>query len=59
MAVVFTGPLCALEGDQPVKGNFTVSSELANEQPEHELTVTASELKTGSDTDTLTGVADF
>jgi hypothetical protein len=60
MIVVFTGPLCALEGDFPVKGNFTVSSELASEQAEHELTVSASELASGSgNNDSLTGAADF
>jgi hypothetical protein len=59
MTVVFTGPLCALEGEFPVKGSFTVSSELASEQPEHELTVTSSALNSGSNTDTLTGAADF
>jgi hypothetical protein len=59
MIVVFTGPLCALEGEFPVKGNFTVSSELASELPEHQLTVTSSALTSGSNTDTLTGAADF
>jgi hypothetical protein len=59
MTVVFTGPLCALEGELPVKGNFTISSELASEQSEHEFTVTSSALNTGSNTDSLTGAADF
>lgn len=59
MVVVFTGPLCALEGEFPVKGNFTISSELASELPEHELTVTSSALTSGSNTDTLTGAADY
>lgn len=59
MAVVFTGASCALSGELPVKGNFTVSSELASEQAEHVLTVTSSALTTASDADTLTGAADF
>ncbi len=59
MTVVFTGPLCALEGEFPVKGNFTVSSELASEQVEHELTVSSSALSSGSNTDSLSGAADF
>jgi hypothetical protein len=60
MVVEFTGPLCALEGELPVKGNFTVSSsDLGTEQAEHELSVSSSELKSASDTDTLTGAADF
>lgn len=60
LAVVeFTGPLCALS-ELPVKGNFTESSsDLGTEQPEHQLTVSASELKSASDTDTLTGSSDF
>jgi len=60
LAVVeFTGPLCALS-ELPVKGNFTESSsDLGTEQAEHALTVTASELKSASDTDTLTGASDF
>ena len=57
--VEFTGPLCALS-ELPVKGNFTESSsDLATEQAEHALTVSASELKSASDTDTLTGASDF
>ena len=57
--VEFTGPLCALS-ELPVKGNFTVSSsDLGSEQTEHELTVSASELKSASDTDTLAGASDF
>jgi hypothetical protein len=60
MIVVFTGPLCALEGEFPVKGNFTVSSELGSEQSEHQLAVTSSELSSGSgNTDSLSGAADF
>ncbi|MGA9283859.1 MAG: hypothetical protein WBV85_00280 [Solirubrobacteraceae bacterium] len=60
LAVVeFTGPLCALS-ELPVKGNFTESSsDLGTEQLEHQLTVSASELKSASDTDTLTGSSDF
>jgi len=60
LAVVeFTGPLCALS-ELPVKGNFTESSsDLGTEQAEHQLTVSASELKSASDTDTLTGSSDF
>lgn len=60
LAVVeFTGPLCALS-ELPVKGNFTESSsDLGTEQGEHQLTVSASELKSASDTDTLTGSSDF
>ncbi len=60
LAVVeFTGPLCALT-ELPVKGNFTESSsDLGTEQAEHTLTVTASELKSAGDTDTLTGSSDF
>jgi hypothetical protein len=59
MIVEFTGPLCAFS-ELPVKGNFTVSSaNLGTEQTEHELTVSASELKSASDTDTLAGASDF
>jgi hypothetical protein len=59
MVVEFTGPLCAFS-ELPVKGNFTVSSsDLGTEQTEHELTVSSSELKSASDTDTLTGASDF
>jgi hypothetical protein len=60
LAVVeFTGPQCALS-ELPVKGNFTESSsDLGTEQTEHQLTVSASELKSASDTDTLTGASDF
>ncbi|MGA7704952.1 MAG: hypothetical protein WB998_08665 [Solirubrobacteraceae bacterium] len=59
MIVEFTGPLCALS-ELPVKGNFTESSsDLGTEQAEHTLTVSASELKSASDTDTLVGASDF
>lgn len=59
MVVEFTGPQCALTL-LPVKGNFTESSsDLGTEQTEHTLSVTASELKSASDADTLTGSSDF
>lgn len=59
MIVEFTGPLCAFS-ELPVKGNFTESSsDLGTEQAEHTLTVSASELKSASDTDTLAGASDF
>lgn len=60
MTVEFTGPLCALEGQFPVSGNFTVSApDLGTEQAEHELTVSSSELKSGSSPDALAGSAKF